>query len=97
MALAELGAELQSESGSSAGSKSQNPVKDIHNDLGERMKGMVEEPIGGIANILGDVGKGLGAGVGSVVLLPFAIASLPFIGIHKGIQWASKGKKEETK
>ncbi|KAG8986604.1 hypothetical protein FRB94_002661 [Tulasnella sp. JGI-2019a] len=99
LALTKLRGNVQSEAGSSTGTNAgpgtQNPFKDIHEKMGEGLAGMGEEPINGIANILGGIGKGLGTGVGGVVLLPFAIASLPFIGIHKGIQWASKGKEKE--
>ncbi|KAG9005121.1 hypothetical protein FRB95_003685 [Tulasnella sp. JGI-2019a] len=52
----------------------------------------VEGPVDGVAKILQGMGTGLAVGVGGAVLLPFAIASLPFVGIHKGIQW-SRGKK----
>lgn len=79
---------------------SQNQFKDaqgIGEKVGETVKGMAEEPIGGIGNILGEAGKGLATGVGAIVLLPFAIASLPFIGINKGIQLATKDKKGDEK
>ncbi|KAG8863181.1 hypothetical protein FRB96_009363 [Tulasnella sp. 330] len=97
MALVKVKASLAREPSLSAGPvpKSQNPFLEIHEKLGAGVQEMAEEPVGGIGNILGEAGKGLATGVGAIVLLPFAVASLPFIGIHKGIKWASSKKAEE--
>lgn len=68
-------------------SSNKAPVE-MGSSVSRGVTGMVDDPVGGVTNILGGIGQGIGTLVGGAVVLPFAIASTPFIGIHKAIQKA---------
>jgi len=62
--------------------------KDASKVMADAVSGMMDDPLGGVAGIMGGMGKGAGTLVSGAVMLPFAIASTPFIGISKAFRGA---------